>query len=160
MSCLQTFQVFPYIPEPLKFLEALANNLWWCWNLDAIELFRRINPKLWDESGHNPIVFLTLIEQKKFNELSADSSFLSHMEEVREHFIKQVAEPFDKVQRPGRGNDVIAYFPWSSAFMNVFRYSPADWEPLAGDHLKASSDLGIPVVGIGLLYRNGYFHQF
>lgn len=65
MSYLQTFQVFPYIPEPLKFLEVLANNLWWCWNLDAIELFRRINPKLWDESGHNPIVFSTLIEQKK-----------------------------------------------------------------------------------------------
>lgn len=160
MSYLQTFQVFPYIPEPLKFLEVLANNLWWCWNLDAIELFRRINPKLWDESGHNPIVFSTLIEQKKFDELSTDSSFLSYMEEVREHFIKQVTEPFDQVQRPGRGNDVIAYFSMEFGLHECLPLFAGGLGILAGDHLKASSDLGIPMVGVGLLYRNGYFHQF
>jgi len=64
MSYLQTFQVFPYIPEPLKFLEVLANNLWWCWNLEAIELFRRINPRLWEESGRNPLFSLLWLNKK------------------------------------------------------------------------------------------------
>ena len=57
MYPLQTFQVFPDIPESLSFLQVLARNLWWCWHIDAIELFRRISPRLWEESGRNPIVF-------------------------------------------------------------------------------------------------------
>ena len=80
MNRLQTFQVFPAIPEQISFLEVLARNLWWCWHLNAIELFRRIQPKLWSQSGRNPLVFLTMIPQKRFVELSKDDSFIAHLE--------------------------------------------------------------------------------
>ena len=58
MKRLQMYQVFPSVPEPLKFLEDLSRNMWWCWHMDAIELFRRINPHIWRQSGRNPILFL------------------------------------------------------------------------------------------------------
>ncbi|MCE5213084.1 MAG: alpha-glucan family phosphorylase [Deltaproteobacteria bacterium] len=161
MSYLQTFQVFPYIPEPLKFLEVLANNLWWCWNLEAIELFRRINPRLWEESGRNPIVFSALVEQKKLDELATDGSFLNHMEEVRAKFIRQVIEPLGKkVQGPNKGKEVIAYFSMEFGIHESLQLSAGGLGILAGDHLKAASDLGLPLVGVGLLYTNGYFYQF
>lgn len=161
MSYLQTFQVLPYIPGPLKFLETLAGNLWWCWNLDAIELFRRINPRLWDDSGRNPIYFLTLIGQKKLDAIAADDSFLSHMEEVREQFERQVIEPFDAaVLRPKKGNDVIAYFSMEFGIHESLPLSAGGLGILAGDHLKAASDMGLPLVAVGLFYRNGYFYQF
>ena len=72
MNRLQTFQIFPDIPEPLSFLETLSRNLWWSWNLDAIELFRRIDPRLWEESGRNPILFSTLISQERMESLAED----------------------------------------------------------------------------------------
>lgn len=161
MSYLQTFQVFPYIPEPLKFLETLVGNLWWSWNLDAIELFRRINPRLWHESGRNPVVFLALIEQKKLDTLATDESFLNHMQEVREQFENQVIKPFDAaIKRPGRENDVIAYFSMEFGIHECLPLYSGGLGILAGDHLKAASTLGLPLVGVGLFYRNGYFYQF
>ena len=90
MYRLQTFQIFSAIPESLSFLRVLARNLWWCWNLDAIELFRRVSPRLWEESGRNPIVFLTLIPQEQLDELSKDESFLAHQQRVRQSFSSKV----------------------------------------------------------------------
>ncbi|MBN2332463.1 MAG: DUF3417 domain-containing protein, partial [Deltaproteobacteria bacterium] len=65
MSHLQTFNVFPKVPQPLAFLELLARNLWWSWHRDAVELFRRMDPRLWDESRGNPLVFSTLVSQER-----------------------------------------------------------------------------------------------
>lgn len=161
MSYLQTFQVFPYIPEPLKFLEALVGNLWWSWSLDAIELFRRINPRLWNESGRNPVVFLTLVEQKKLDALATDDSFLSHMEDVRGQYTSQVIEPLDPTgKQPGREHDVIAYFSMEFGIHECLPLSAGGLGILAGDHLKAASTLDLPLAGVGLFYRNGYFYQF
>ncbi|MCP4682795.1 MAG: DUF3417 domain-containing protein, partial [Desulfobacterales bacterium] len=95
MSYLQTYQVFPNVPEPLRFLEDLSRNLWWCWHLDAIELFRRISPRLWNDAGRNPIVFSTMIPQERLEELSKDDSFLAHQKRVREIFERQVYTPLD-----------------------------------------------------------------
>ena len=66
MKNCKTFQVVPSIPKPLQFIETLARNMWWCWNKDAIELFRRIEPALWVEAGRNPIFFLSKISQRRF----------------------------------------------------------------------------------------------
>ena len=96
MYPLQTFQVFPDIPESLSFLQVLARNLWWCWHIDAIELFRRISPRLWEESGRNPIVFSTLIPQKQLEELSKDESFLAHQQRVKENFVGEVLTTVDR----------------------------------------------------------------
>ena len=70
MRNIQTFQVFPFIPEPLAFLETLVRNIWWCWQRDAVELFRRIDPGLWNDCGGNPIQFFTRIPQERLEELA------------------------------------------------------------------------------------------
>ena len=110
MSHIQTFQVFPAVPEPLSFLQVLARNLWWCWRLDAIELFRRINPRLWEQSGRNPIVFSTLIPQNQLEKLSKDKSFLAHQQRVKERFVAEILTPVDHSETPYGKNGTIAYF--------------------------------------------------
>ena len=109
MNGLQTYQVFPATPEPLKFLERWAGNLWWCWHMDAIELFRRINPRLWSQSGRNPILFSTLIPQERLDDLAQDESYLAHLQRVQRKFESQV---WDKTQEPlaREKEGLIAYF--------------------------------------------------
>ena len=160
MSHIQTFQVFPVIPEPLSFLPVLARNLWWCWHLDAVELFRRINPRLWDQSGRNPIVFLTLIPQEQLERLSKDESFLAHQQRVKESFVSQVLTPVDRSGSPYGEQGVIAYFSMEYGIHESVPIFAGGLGVLSGDHLKASSDLALPLVGVGILYGQGYFHQY
>jgi starch phosphorylase len=160
MSYLQTFQVFPIIPESLSFLQVLSRNLWWCWNLGAIELFRRISPRLWDTSGRNPIVFLTLIPQKQLEELSKDESFLAHQQRVKESFMGEVLSPVDRSESSYGKEGSIAYFSMEFGIHESVPLFAGGLGVLAGDHLKAASDLALPLIGVGLLYRQGYFHQF
>jgi starch phosphorylase len=162
MSFLQTFQVFPDVPQPLKFLEVLARNLWWCWNMDAIDLFRRIDPRLWDTSGRNPIIFSTLITPVRLRELAEDEGFLAHLERVRELFQKQVMEPVNaSVDEDQRLKDeAVAYFSMEFGIHESLPQFAGGLGILAGDHLKAASDMKLPIIGIGLFYRSGYFHQF
>ncbi len=160
MNNLHTFQVFPSIPEPVSFLQILARNLWWCWHLDAIELFRRINPRLWERSGRNPIFFLTLIPQKQLEELAEDESFLAHQKRVKESFVKQVLAPVDRTGTIYENKIKIAYFSMEYGIHESVPVFAGGLGVLAGDLLKASSDLGFPMIGVGLLYRKGYFNQF
>jgi starch phosphorylase len=162
MSFLQTFQVFPVIPEPLSFLQVLARNLWWCWHMDAIELFRRISPRLWEASGRNPIVFLTLIPQKQLEELSKDESFLAHQQRVEEHFVDDLTPEVPEVpSESSYGKEgTIGYFSMEFGIHESVPLFAGGLGVLAGDHLKAASDLTLPLIGVGLLYRHGYFHQF
>jgi len=160
MSHLQTFQVFPLLPEPLSFLEVLSRNLWWCWNINAIELFRRINPRLWNTAGRNPIVFLTLIPQERLLELSKDDSFLAHQQRVKERFESQVLSPVDYSKPLYESQEAIAYFSMEYGIHESLPLFAGGLGVLAGDHLKGASDLAIPLVAVGLLYRQGYFHQF
>jgi starch phosphorylase len=160
MNRFQTFQVFPNTPKPLLFLETLARNMWWCWNLDAIELFRRIDPRLWEDSGRNPIVFSTMIRQDRLESLAKDDSFLAHMERVKRKFENQILKPLDSPSSIYGNNDIIAYFSMEFGIHESLPLFAGGLGVLSGDHLKASSDLGLPLVGIGLLYRQGYFHQY
>ncbi|HHP7233431.1 MAG TPA: alpha-glucan family phosphorylase [Desulfobacterales bacterium] len=160
MNRLQTFQVFPKIPEPLFFLETLARNLWWSWNLDAIELFRRIDPRLWQESGHNPILFSTLISQERLKNLSKDESFLAHMRRVQHKFESQILATEESSASGLSGNEVVAYFSMEFGIHESLPLFAGGLGVLSGDHLKAASDLALPLVGVGLLYRRGYFHQY
>ncbi|OQX62484.1 MAG: alpha-glucan phosphorylase [Desulfococcus sp. 4484_241] len=161
MGFLQTFQVFPKVPQTLRFMEVLIRNMWWCWNLEVIDLFRRIDPKLWDESGRNPIAFFTMIEQEKIDRLAHDASFQTNMEEIREKFTREVVEPATDVHyRSSSPNDIIAYFSMEFGIHESLPLFAGGLGILAGDHLKAASDLGLPVAGVGLFYANGYFRQF
>jgi len=160
MSHLQTFQVLPYIPKPLAFLEELSRNLWWSWQHDAQELFRRIDPGLWEEAGRNPILFLTYIDQKRLEDLASDDSFLAHLLRVKERFESQVLAPVDRSDTPFGQTGTIGYFSMEFGIHESLPIFAGGLGILAGDHFKAASDLAIPLVGVGLLYRKGYFHQF
>ncbi|MFO7971116.1 MAG: alpha-glucan family phosphorylase [Desulfobacterales bacterium] len=159
MRFLQTFQVLPVIPKPLSFLQVLARNLWWCWHMNAIELFRRINPRLWEESGRNPIEFLTLIPQKQLEELSADEGFLAHQQRVEERFVNDLTPEASNEISYGK-DGTIGYFSMEFGIHESVPLFAGGLGVLAGDHLKAASDLTLPLIGVGLLYRHGYFHQF
>ncbi|RKX59735.1 MAG: DUF3417 domain-containing protein, partial [Thermodesulfobacteriota bacterium] len=100
MSHIKIFNVFPKVPEPLEFLTTLARNLWWSWQRDAVELFRRIDPRRWDDTRGNPLVFSTKVTQKRLEELAEDESFLAHLHKVEEDFNKQVKNPIDYAQSP------------------------------------------------------------
>jgi starch phosphorylase len=160
MDHLQTFQVFPNIPEQLSFLEALSRNLWWSWKQDAIELFRRIDPRLWEESERNPIVFLTRISQARLEELAKDDSFLAHQERVKERFKKRACVAADWSGCLSEKHGIVAYFSMEFGIHESLPLFAGGLGILAGDHLKASSNMALPLTGVGLLYRQGYFRQF
>jgi starch phosphorylase len=153
MHNIQTFQVLPSIPDHLQFLETLTRNIWWCWQRDAVELFRRIHPGLWTETRANPILFLTRVPQGRLEELARDGSFRAHMDRVQESFQAQVHEP-------APGSETIAYFSMEFGLHESIPLYSGGLGVLAGDHLKAASDLTLPLVGVGLFYRQGYFSQF
>lgn len=157
---MQTFRVLPDIPEPLAFLEVLSRNIWWCWQYDAVELFRRIDPRLWDGCGRNPILFLTYIPQKRFEELAADKSFLTHQDRVKEQFQGLVCTRQIDYNAHLTHENTIAYFSMEFGIHESIPLFAGGLGILAGDHLKAASDMETPLVGVGLLYRQGYFKQF
>lgn len=160
MAHLQTFRVLPDIPEPLSFLEVLSRNIWWCWQYDAVDLFRRIDPGLWNLAGRNPIVFLTYIPQKRLEELARDNSFLSHQARVQENYDKLICARLKEQESILIKRDVIAYFSMEFGIHESIPLFAGGLGILAGDHLKAASDLELPLLGVGLLYRQGYFRQF
>jgi len=160
MKQLQTFRVFPRIPERLAFLETLSRNLWWCWKPQAKELFRRIAPALWAKMDRNPLLFLTRVPQSRLEQLAEDDSFTSHMDGVREEFEKGLAQVRRRIEYPFQPHETIAYFSMEFGLHESAPLFAGGLGVLAGDHLKAASNLRLPLTGVGLLYRQGYFRQF
>lgn len=159
MKRIQLFNVAPRVPKEISFLETLSRNMWWCWNPDAIELFRRVNPLLWRETGHNPLVFLSSVPQKRLENLPHDDGFMSHLNRVRERFEATVL-PYVDNDESNRAARCIAYFSLEYGIHESIRLYSGGLGMLAGDHLKSASDLNVPLVAVGLLYRQGYFQQF
>jgi starch phosphorylase len=160
MKNFQTYQVFPNIPLSLEFLEELSRNLWWCWKKDAIELFRRIDPARWEACERNPIAFLANIPQNRFEELAEDEGYLDLLARVKKEFHNRVLEPVDQDENPYQPGDTIAYFSMEFGIHESLPLFAGGLGILSGDHLKAASNLGLPLVGIGLMYQHGYFRQF
>jgi starch phosphorylase len=160
MKNFQTFQVFPNIPQNLQFLEDLSRNMWWCWNKDAIELFRRIDPPLWADSGRNPISFLTKIPQSRFEKLAKDKGYLAHLKGVKEQFQIRVVDAVDRPDDAFGPQETIAYFSMEFGIHESLRLFAGGLGILAGDHLKAASNMALPLIGVGLMYHRGYFRQY
>ena len=160
MKNFKTFQVFPNIPISLEFLEELSRNLWWSWKKDAIELFRRIDPPLWAQCRRNPIAFLAAIPQERFEELAGDEGYLSQLERVRQEFQTRVLDPVDYENSGWGPDDTIAYFSMEFGIHESLPLFAGGLGILSGDHLKAASNLGLPLIGVGLMYGHGYFRQF
>ncbi|HUX49488.1 MAG TPA: alpha-glucan family phosphorylase [Spirochaetia bacterium] len=168
---LLTFTVQPNIPKPLKPLEELAHNMWISWNFDAVSLFIRLDYDAWMQCNQNPARLLGMVSQERFEEIAKDDSFLSALNTVYSKFQKYLnSDPWYKDPAdqpavtgsidPSGGNSVIAYFSMEYGLDVSLPIYSGGLGMLSGDHLKSASDLGLPLVGVGLLYRQGYFKQY
>jgi starch phosphorylase len=160
MKNFQTYQIYPNIPPSLAFLETLSRNMWWCWKKDAIELFRRIDPPLWVQSGRNPIAFLAKIPQSRLEQLAKDDGYRAHLKGVKERFKSMVIDPVNRDESPFEPGDTIAYFSMEFGLHESLPLFAGGLGILAGDHLKAASNLAMPLIGMGLMYGQGYFRQY
>ncbi len=162
MKPIYTFTVVPKLPASVERLRDLAYNISWSWNHDTIALFRRLDADLWEESGHNPVLMLGRIDQKRLEEVATDDSFLAHQERVCRELDGRLHSRttwFDK-NCTAEGNPLVAYFSAEFGLTECLSVFAGGLGVLAGDHLKSASDLGLPLVGVGLLYQQGYFRQY
>ena len=162
MRPVRTFHVKPALPERLKPLEELAYNLRWSWDHETLSLFGRLDPDLWDETRHNPVLMLGSISQERLQEAAQDEAFLAHMDRVAEELRDYVAGAGTWHQKQYGPSDTprVAYFSMEFGLTECLPIYSGGLGILAGDHLKSASELGIPLVGIGLLYQKGYFRQY
>ncbi len=156
-----TFRVRANLPESLAGLVELAWNLHWTWNHEAIALFRRLDRDLWEGTGHNPVRMLGKVSQARLERLARDNGFLDHLHRALDHLHRHLErstwfeERWGKVETPR-----IAYFSMEFGLTECLPIYSGGLGILAGDHLKSASELGVPLCGVGLLYRQGYFQQY
>lgn len=157
----KAFVTVPNLPENLSPLLAIANNMWWCWNSDAVELFRRLDRDIWEETYHNPRAMLGMLSQKRLETIADDDSFVSHMERVKSDLDKYMTMNTWYNDFCSDCKDMhFAYFSTEFALHESIPIYSGGLGVLSGDHLKSASDMGLPLVGVGLMYRYGYFKQF
>ncbi len=151
------------LPERIARLEDLAYNLWWSWNPEARELFRELDPDLWESSDQNPVLLLHYIKPDLIERAAGNDDYLARYARVIEQFDAEMAPNRDDTwvakNVPDLRNRTVAYF---SAEFGVHRALPiysGGLGVLAGDHIKEASDLGLPLVAVSLLYRQGYLRQ-
>lgn len=154
-------EVRPKIPAPLAGIEEMANDLLYSWDRGVRGLFYRLDPQLWESCGHNPKVFLRRVSQKVLEQAAEDHVYMEEFTRVlsvyRTYHEKPLHEDFDGHLDPEK--DLIAYFCAEFGLHESFPIYSGGLGILAGDHCKAASDMRLPFIGVGLLYRKGYFHQ-
>jgi starch phosphorylase len=151
------YTVNPNLPEPLAPLSEIARNLWLSWNFDAVSLFIRLDYDAWLASRQNPVRTLGMVPQERLEELAQDDSYLSALQTVYDKFQKYLS---GETWYSGSHEDVIAYFSMEYGLDVSLPIYSGGLGVLSGDHLKTASDLGLPLVAVGLLYRQGYFQQY
>jgi len=158
---LRTFAVLPHLPERLQALQKLAYNMWWCWNHEAVSLLRRIDDDLFDAVENSPVKMLGAIDQGRLEELLRDEGFLAHMDRVEAALDNYMTSTTWFQETYGAETTCrLAYFSAEFGIHESIPIYSGGLGLLAGDHLKAASDLGIPLTGVGLMYREGYFRQY
>ena len=161
MYIFNKITVNPQLPKRVGELLDIANNLWWSWNSEFLRLFKEIDSDLWETVGKNPVKFLKLVSQDKLEDIAKDEEFLAKYDEVVNHFnsYMQTKETWFSKNYPNNANDLIAYFSAEYGIDEIIPIYSGGLGILSGDHLKSASDLGLPFVAVGLLYKNGYFNQ-
>jgi starch phosphorylase len=163
MPTVHSFHVVPALPESISTLRTIAYNIRWAWDIETRELFQRLDRDLWELTEHNPVRMLGSISQNRLQDAAQDESFLAHMDRAARGlygyinskntwFLRNHADKADS-------NIRIAYFSMEFGLTECLPIYSGGLGVLAGDHLKSSSDLGMPLVGVGLLYQQGYFRQ-
>ena len=170
MQPIRTFNVSPSLPSRLEPLRQLSYNLHWDWNVETKDLFRRLDPDLWESSHHNPVSMLGTISQARLQEAAEDEGFLAQMDRAARQLDDYLQERtwYRKVRSEQVGAEVTqnslpecyAYFSAEFGLVDCLPIYSGGLGVLAGDHLKSASDLGLPLVGVGLLYQEGYFAQY
>jgi len=159
MRSLRSFTVRPSLPDELQALEDLAMNLRWSWDERTRDLFRWVDPDAWDATVHDPVRLLGVVSRERLETLAADPGFKGFLAEVREELTRYLEADRWFQSRDGSPLRKVAYFSPEFGIAEALPQYSGGLGVLAGDHLKAASDLGLPLVGIGLMYRHGYFRQ-
>jgi len=156
-----SFTISPTLPERLEALRELAYNLRWAWDHATIELFRRLDSDLWERTGHNPVLMLGMIEQSQLEAATTDDGLLNHLDGVHRFCTEYLAGEGTWYRRKIGAVDgkLVAYFSAEFGVTECLSIFAGGLGVLAGDHLKSASDIGLPLVGVGLLYQQGYFRQ-
>ena len=161
MYVFNKITVNPQLPKNINRLQEIANNLWWSWNSEFLRLFKKIDNDLWETVDKNPVKFLRRVSQERIEMASNDDKFVKEYNKVVKNFDDYMTSKdtwFNK-KYPENKNDLIAYFSAEYGLDQTIPIYSGGLGILSGDHLKSASDLGIPLVGVGLLYKNGYFNQ-
>ncbi|BBE31019.1 alpha-glucan phosphorylase [Tepiditoga spiralis] len=161
MNFLSKVTAIPKLPERIKGLKVLSKNMWWTWNYDSQKLFEIIDLDLWISTNRNPVVFLKNVSQKKLDSVLNDEEFLNLYDYVMktfENYMNTDDTWFNKTHKNYKGGE-IAYFCAEYGIHESLPIYSGGLGILAGDHVKSASDIGIPYIGVGFLYRQGYFQQ-
>ncbi|HMG62679.1 MAG TPA: alpha-glucan family phosphorylase, partial [Streptosporangiaceae bacterium] len=161
MRAIRRFIIHPVLPEPLAPLRELMLNLRWSWHTDTRDLFASIDPDGWQRAGGDPAALLAQVPPERLAALAADRRFLRRLGDAADELRDYMSGPrwyqaTDELTEPPAG---VAYFSPEFGVTAALPQYSGGLGILAGDHLKASSDLGVPLIGVGLLYRHGYFTQ-
>ena len=161
MYVFNRITVNPQLPNRIERLAEVANNLWWSWNTEFLKLFKLIDMDLWENCAKNPVKFLKLIEQEKLENIAKNQEFLKEYDNIIEHFdgYMNSKDTWYIKQYSKNQEDLIAYFSAEYGLDEILPIYSGGLGILSGDHLKSASDLGLPFVAVGLLYKNGYFNQ-
>ncbi|MBP1159638.1 starch phosphorylase [Rhodococcus sp. PvR044] len=162
MKALRRFTVRAHLPARLAALEQLSTNLRWSWHPETQDLFGRMDPALWTQVRHDPIRMLGEVSPARLDELAVDDDFVAELDRLEQDLDTYLGQPRWYQNQQAKGADLaggIAYFSMEFGVSEVLPNYSGGLGILAGDHLKAASDLGVPLIGVGLLYRSGYFRQ-
>ena len=161
MYMFNRITVNPQLPKRINRLTEIANNLWWSWNTEVLKLFKEIDIDLWEKVDKNPVKFLKLISQEKLEQAAINQAILKQYDKIVNDFdgYMNSKNTWFAKKYPNEKNDVIAYFSAEYGLDETVPIYSGGLGILSGDHLKSASDLGVPLVAVGLLYKNGYFHQ-
>jgi glycogen phosphorylase len=163
VKALRRFTVRAYLPDRISALGQLSTNLRWSWDTASQELFASIDPELWAEIGRDPVALLAEVSPARLEELAADPGFTERVDHLSAQLDEYLTKPRWYQQLQSQGDIVlpegIGYFSMEFGVAEVLPIYSGGLGILAGDHLKAASDLGLPLIGVGLNYRSGYFRQ-
>lgn len=161
MYVFNKITVNPQLPKKINRLTEIANNVWWSWNSDFLKLFKKIDIDLWETTGKNPVRFLKSVSQDKLEEAAQNASFVKEYDNIVKNFDDYMnsKNTWFSTNYPNNKNDLIAYFSAEYGLDEIIPIYSGGLGILSGDHLKSASDLGLPFVAVGLLYKHGYFNQ-
>ncbi|GII02713.1 alpha-glucan family phosphorylase [Planobispora takensis] len=158
MRAIRRFTVRTVLPSELASLSELVHNLRWSWHPETLDLFSEVDPETWERVGHDPVALLGAVEPERLRELAADRRFLRRLADAADDLREYMTAPRWYQSLPDAAR-AIAYFSPEYGIAAALPQYSGGLGILAGDHLKAASDLGVPVLAVGLLYRHGYFTQ-